>query len=142
MNILFIRATPLFTIADADGGLLDFNGTLPLIVRQFIFVAIILAFLFQKPLSKKLEERKTAFSCNLRFSSCYWLKTSITSILYFELLESKNKQAQSFSFELKKDRQQFVNAQVKKEKCSQNFLHMRARSDNAIQIPELLQEYE
>ena len=38
--------------------------------------------------------------------------------------------------------QQFENAQVKKEKYSQNLLHKGVRNDEAIQIPELLKEYE
>lgn len=102
MNILVIRATPLFTIVDAAGGLFDFNGTLPLIVGQFTLLSLVLTFLFYKPVSKRLEEREIAISCNLRYSSCYLLKASINSILYYELIESENKQAQSLSFESKK----------------------------------------
>lgn len=142
MNILVIRATPLFTIVDAAGGLFDFNGTLPLIVGQFTLLSLVLTFLFYKPVSKRLEEREIAISCNLRYSSCYLLKASINSILYYELIESENKQAQSLSFESKKNMQEFVNAQVKKERGFQNLLLERARSDEAIQIPEILKEYE
>ena len=122
MNILFIRATPLFTITDAAGGLFDFNGTMPLIVSQFTLLSIILTFLFYKPVSQRLEERETAIGCNLRYSSCYLLKTSINSILYYELIESENKQAQSLSFESKKDMQKFVNTLVKKRTGLSKFI--------------------
>jgi len=142
MNILFIRATSLFTITDAAGGLFDFNGTMPLIVGQFTLLSIVLTFLFYKPVSQRLEERETAIGCNLRYSSCYLLKASINSILYCELIESENKQAQSLSFESKKDMQKFVDTLVKKERGSQNLLLERARSDEAIQIPEILKEDE
>ena len=37
---------------------------------------------------------------------------------------------------------EFVDAQVDKERVSQNLLLKRARSDEAIEIPEILQEYE
>lgn len=142
MNILVIRSTSLFPMVAAAGGLFDFNGTLPLIVGQFTLLSIVLTFLFYKPLSKTLEERETAIRYNLRYSSSYLLKASINSLLYHEFIAIENKQAQRLIFESKKNMREFVDAQVDKERVSQNLLLERARSDEAIEIPEILQEYE
>ena len=102
MNLLFIRTITLVPIANAAGGLFDFNGTLPLLVIQFTLLSIILTFLFYKPLSKTLEERETAISYNLRYSSSYLLKASINSILYHEFIAIENKQAQRLISKYKK----------------------------------------
>jgi membrane protein implicated in regulation of membrane protease activity len=74
MNLLFIRTITLFPLAEAAGGLFDFNGTLPWLVGQFALLSIVLTFLFYKPLSKTLTERETAISYNLRYFSSYLLK--------------------------------------------------------------------
>jgi F-type H+-transporting ATPase subunit b len=142
MNLLFIRTITLVPIANAAGGLFDFNGTLPLLVIQFTLLSIVLTFLFYKPLSKTLEERETAISYNLRYSSSYLLKASINSILYHEFIAIENKQAQRLISESKKDMREFVDAQVDKERVSQNLLLEKARSDGSIEIPKILQEYE
>jgi F-type H+-transporting ATPase subunit b len=142
MNLLFIRTITLFPLAEAAGGLFDFNGTLPWLVGQFALLSIVLTFLFYKPLSKTLTERETAISYNLRYSSSYLLKASINSILYHEFIAIENTRAQRLISESKKDMHEFVDAQVDKERVSQNLLLEKARSNGSIEIPKILQEYE
>jgi len=47
---------PLF-LATAEGGLFDINATLPLMALQFLLLAVVLNFLFYKPLGQAIDER-------------------------------------------------------------------------------------
>ena len=59
----------MLALAEGEGGLFDFNATLPLMALQFILLTVALTFIFYKPVAKVLEDRETFISTNLAEAS-------------------------------------------------------------------------
>jgi len=59
----------MLALAEGEGGLFDFNATLPLMALQFILLTVALTFIFYKPVAKVLEDRETFISTNLAQAS-------------------------------------------------------------------------
>jgi len=65
MNIFLIPLTGMLALTEGEGGLFDFNATLPLMALQFILLTVVLTFILFKPVGKVLEDRETFVSNNL-----------------------------------------------------------------------------
>jgi len=57
MNIFLLPATNMLALTEGEGGLFDFNATLPLMALQFVLLTVVLTFIFYKPVSKVIDER-------------------------------------------------------------------------------------
>jgi F-type H+-transporting ATPase subunit b len=95
MTTFLMPLAEVFTIHEGEGGLFDFNATLPLMALQFVLLTVLLTFLFYKPISKVLEERETFINKNLTEASEKLLKADELCQQYEEELKEAKASAQS-----------------------------------------------
>jgi F-type H+-transporting ATPase subunit b len=84
-----------FMVAEGEGGLFDFNATLPLMALQFVLLTIVLTFVFYKPISVVLDERETLINTNLATASEKLLKADELCKQYEEQLKDAKASSQS-----------------------------------------------
>nr|QCI07016.1 ATP synthase CF0 subunit II [Haraldiophyllum bonnemaisonii] len=107
----------LFTLqvssTENEGGLFDFNATLPLMALQFLALTVVLNILFYKPISHILDERDEYIRNSLTSASASLIKANeLTKKYEFELAESR-KRAQKIIKEAQKDAQIIVSEKIK-----------------------------
>ena len=85
----------MLALAEGEGGLFDFNATLPLMALQFILLTVALTFIFYKPVAKVLEDRETFISTNLAQASEKLVKADELYKQYDEQLKTARADAQS-----------------------------------------------
>nr|QVY57976.1 ATP synthase CFO B' subunit subunit II [Betaphycus gelatinus] len=96
-----------------EGGLFDFNATLPLMALQFLILTLIMNFIFYKPVSNVLDERDEYIRNSLTTASASLLKADeLTSKYEQELAESK-KEAQDIIKISQQEAQQVVSIKIK-----------------------------
>jgi F-type H+-transporting ATPase subunit b len=106
--------THIFTIAEGEGGLFDFNATLPLMAIQVVFLTIVLTFVFYKPLANVLEERETNISKNLADASTKLMEADKLYKTYDEQLKTARTNAQSIIAESEKEAKEIVASEITK----------------------------
>jgi F-type H+-transporting ATPase subunit b len=75
-----------------QGGLFDFNATLPLMALQFLALTIILNFIYYKPLSRVLDERDEYIRNSLTAASAALDRANeLTTKYEYDLAESRKK---------------------------------------------------
>lgn len=77
-----------------QGGLFDFNATLPLMMLQFLVLMLLLNYLFYKPVTSVLDERSDYIRNSLTTASAYLLKANELAQRYEEALANSRKKAQ------------------------------------------------
>ena len=95
MNIFSLPIMLMLALAEGEGGLFDFNATLPLMALQFILLTTALTFIFYKPVGKVLEDRETFISTNLAQASEKLVKADELYKQYDEQLKTARADAQS-----------------------------------------------
>jgi len=95
MNIFSLPIMRMLALAEGEGGLFDFNATLPLMALQFILLTTALTFIFYKPVGKVLEDRETFISTNLAQASEKLVKADELYNQYDEQLKTARADAQS-----------------------------------------------
>ena len=95
MNIFSLHISWMLALAEGEGGLFDFNATLPLMALQFILLTVALTFIFYKPVGKVLEDRETFISTNLAEASEKLIKADELYKQYDEQLKTARANAQS-----------------------------------------------
>ena len=95
MNIFLLPATNLLAMTEGEGGLFDFNATLPLMAIQFVLLTVVLTFIFYKPVSKVIDERETYISNNLTQASEKLIKADELYKQYDEKLKEARVGAQA-----------------------------------------------
>jgi len=76
------------------GGLFDIDGTLPLVIIQFVLLAVILNIILYSPLLTIIEERKEYILTNLSKASEILAEANKLTTQYEEELENVRKEAQ------------------------------------------------
>lgn len=112
MNIFFITLSHLLAVNEGEGGLFDFNATLPLMAIQFILLTVILTFVFYKPVSKVLEEREASINNNLAEASTKLLKADELYKKYDEQLKTARTNAQSVIAASEKEAKDIVASEI------------------------------
>jgi F-type H+-transporting ATPase subunit b len=112
MNIFFMPLAQILAMTEGEGGLFDFNATLPLMALQFILLTVVLTFIFYKPVAKHLEERETMISTNLSDASEKLLKADELYNQYDEQLKSARAEAQSIIAESEKEAKEIVALEI------------------------------
>jgi len=102
----------IIAIAEAAGGLFDFNATLPLMAIQFILLTIVLTFVFYKPVAKVLDERETSISTNLAEASDKLLKADELYKQYDEQLKTARSDAQAVIAKSEKEAKEIVASEI------------------------------
>ena len=131
MNIFLLPLAKIFIVSEGEGGLFDFNATLPLMALQFILLTVLLTFLFYKPINKVLEDRETFISKNLSEASEKLLKADELCQQYEEELKEAKASAQSVIGEAEAEAKAIVAQEIN-----------QARSDAAGLIEQTNKELE
>ncbi len=96
-----------------EGGLFDFNATLPLMALQFLALTLILNILYYKPVSDILDSREEYIRNTLTSASAALLKAeNLTKTYEFELAESR-KSAQKIIKNSQEEAQLIVSRKIK-----------------------------
>jgi len=95
MNIFLLPAINMLALNEGEGGLFDFNATLPLMAIQFVLLTVVLTFIFYKPVSKVIDERETYISNNLTQASEKLIKADELYKQYDEKLKEARVGAQA-----------------------------------------------
>lgn len=109
----------LFSIIDTfdkkmEGGLFDFDATLPLMTFQFLLLMILLNILFYKPIAKVLDDRDEYIRNSLTTASAYLIKADELTQTYEQDLASSRKEAQEIIRSSQQEAQKIVSTNIKK----------------------------
>jgi F-type H+-transporting ATPase subunit b len=114
-----------------EGGLFDFNATLPLMMIQFIVLAALLNALFYKPVGKMLDDRDEYIRTNSAGGEDRLAEAKRLTKQYEDELAAARRQSQAVIAEAKAEAQKIASdelaaaqqaAQAEKEKASQEIL--------------------
>ena len=112
MNTFSIPLVQMLALTEGEGGLFDFNATLPLMALQFILLTVALTFIFYKPVAKVLEDRETFISTNLAEASEKLVKADEFYKQYEEQLKTACTDAQSLIAESEKEAKEIVALEI------------------------------
>ena len=112
MNISLIPLVQILATSEGEGGLFDFNATLPLMALQFVLLTIVLTFIFYKPIANVLEERETFISKNLADASESLLKADELFEQYEEQLKTAKAEAQTVIAQSEKEAKDIVASEI------------------------------
>nr|YP_009294237.1 ATP synthase CFO B' chain subunit II [Palmaria palmata]AOM67677.1 ATP synthase CFO B' chain subunit II [Palmaria palmata] len=140
INILLLSVESVST--EAEGGLFDFNATLPLMVLQFLVLMILLNLIFYKPVAKILDERSEYIRNSLTTASASLNQADKLTIQYEEELSSARKKAQEIIRASQKESQDIVLKQVKDAQQEAELLINEASQQLVIQKEKAIKTLE
>lgn len=127
---------------ESEGGLFDFNATLPLMILQFIALTIVLNILFYRPLGNVLYEREEYIRNSLTTASASLLKADeLTKKYESELAESRRKAQNIIKFSQQKA-QAWVSEEIRKAQKETESLLNNAYNQLNIQKEQALKTLE
>lgn len=101
---------------ETEGGLFDFNATLPLMALQFIILTVILNILYYKPVGQVLDEREEYIRNCLTTATASLLKADELTSKYEDELAESRKNAQSIIKNAQNEAQVLVSNKIKEAK--------------------------
>lgn len=108
---------------EIQGGLFDFNATLPLMALQFLALTVVLNILFYKPVSNILDEREEYIRNSLTAASTSLVKADELTRQYEHSLAESRKNAQNIIKNAQQEAQLLVSQNIKKaQKETENLL--------------------
>ena len=113
-----------------EGGLFDFDATLPLMTLQFLILMILLNIFFYKPIAKVLDDRDEYIRNSLTTASAYLVKADELTQTYEQELAKSRKEAQEIIRLSQQEAQEIVSTDIKKAKQEAETLVI----DTAIQL--------
>ena len=111
-NSLFLLALQSAS-TESEGGLFDFNATLPLMAIQILLLMIILNLLFYKPIGQILDERDEYIRRQLTQASEILTKAEEITKQYEIDLAQERREAQSIISSAQKSAQEIVALEIK-----------------------------
>jgi F-type H+-transporting ATPase subunit b len=117
--------------AEGEGGLFDFNATLPLMAVQIVVLSLLLNFIFYKPLTDTILERQSFIQISLADAKEFLSKAETLFENYEEKIALGRKEAQLLVSNAEKEAQEVVSVEVSK-----------AQQDSQRLIKETTQELE
>lgn len=105
---------PFLLAEEIEGGLFDFNGTLPLMALQFLTLMVLLNNIFYKPVTKVLDERDEYIRTTLTTASSMLVKADELAAKYEEDLSEARRNAQLKIASSQKEAQNIVSEDIKK----------------------------
>ena len=127
---------------DAQGGLFDFNATLPLMMLQFLTLMFFLNYFFYRPITNVLDERADYIRDSLTTASAYLLEANDLTYRYEKALASSRKEAQDAIKISQKEAQDIVALNVKQAQKEAEELVYEASSQLNIQKEQALKTLE
>lgn len=98
--------------AESEGGLFDFNATLPLMAVQIVVLSLLLNFIFYKPLTDTILERRSFVEKSLKDAKEFLSKAEKLSKDYEEKVASSRKEAQLLVSNAEKEAGEVVSVEV------------------------------
>jgi len=111
-HLLFLLALQESS-TEVQGGLFDFNATLPLMGLQFLALTIILNLIYYKPVANILDERDEYIRNSLTAASAALSRANELTQTYEQDLAESRKKAQDIIKKAQKDAQQVVSIKIK-----------------------------
>nr|YP_009295684.1 ATP synthase subunit b' [Mastocarpus papillatus]AOL58168.1 ATP synthase subunit b' [Mastocarpus papillatus] len=127
---------------EVEGGLFDFNATLPLMALQFLALTVVLNILFYKPVSNVLDERDEYIRNSLTTASTSLLKANELTNKYEQELAESRKQAQDIIKKSQQEAQQIVSVKIKEAQQDAEKLVAEASKQLNIQKEQALKTLE
>jgi F-type H+-transporting ATPase subunit b len=118
-----------------EGGLFNFDATLPVMALQFVILIILLNSVFYKPLGKAIDERANYIRQNLVDARERKQKSEKLAKQYEQELREVRKQSQDIIAAAQADAQQIVASQVKE--AQQQVLAERQKAAEEIEAQKV-----
>jgi len=141
MYILLLSLKEAMYLAE-EGGLFDFNATLPLMMLQFLVLMFILNILFYKPVTFILDERADYIRNSLTTASAYLVKANELTEKYEKALADSRKEAQDTIRNSQKEAQNIVANNIKEAQHEAEKLVKEASEQLNIQKEQVLKTLE
>lgn len=125
-----------------EGGLFDFNATLPLMVVQFLLLMFALNYLFYRPVTNILDERADYIRNSLTTASAYLLKADELTQKYEQALAESRKKAQNTIRKSQKEAQDIVSVNIKQAQQEAEKLVYEASEQLNVQKEQALKTLE
>nr|SCW22976.1 ATP synthase CF0 subunit II [Nemalion sp. H.1444] len=125
-----------------EGGLFDFNATLPLMALQFLTLMVILDVIFYKPIARVLDDRDEYIRNSLTTASASLNKANELTIQYEQELASARKEAQELIRLSQKEAQEVVLVQIKNAQKDAEILIAEASKQLMLQKEEAIKTLE
>nr|YP_009296594.1 ATP synthase CFO B' chain subunit II [Apophlaea sinclairii]AOM65734.1 ATP synthase CFO B' chain subunit II [Apophlaea sinclairii] len=93
MSLLLLSDTEILN-SSPEGGMFDFDATMPLMVLQFLILMVVLNIIFYKPISKILDVRDEYIRNSLTTASTYLVDANQLTEKYEQELALSRQQAQ------------------------------------------------
>nr|AOM64523.1 ATP synthase CFO B' chain subunit II [Riquetophycus sp.] len=127
---------------EVEGGLFDFNATLPLMALQFLALTVILNFIFYRPITNVLDEREEYIRNSLTTASAALLQANELTKKYEQELAESRKQAQDIIKQSQQEAQQIVSVKIKEAQQEAEALVAEASNQLNIQKEQALKTLE
>jgi F-type H+-transporting ATPase subunit b len=134
--MFFMPLTQIIAIVEGEGGLFDFNATLPLMAIQFVLLTVVLTFVFYKPVAKHLEDRETQINTNLSEASEKLLKADELYTQYDEQLKAARTNAQSIIAESEREAKEIVSVEI--NQARQDALNLVQQTNKELEAQKTL----
>nr|YP_009294046.1 ATP synthase CFO B' chain subunit II [Hildenbrandia rubra]AOM67288.1 ATP synthase CFO B' chain subunit II [Hildenbrandia rubra] len=112
MHLSFLSTSEMLSQA-SQGGMFDFDSTLPLVALQFLLLMVVLNILFYKPISKTLDMRDEYIRNCLTTASTYLVEANELTQKYEQDLALSRKQAQETINLSQQEAQNIVSENIK-----------------------------
>jgi F-type H+-transporting ATPase subunit b len=113
-NLIFLLAQEAATAAtESEGGLFDFNATLPLAALQIVLLMVVLNLVFYTPIAKVLDERDEYIRKNLTEASETLAKAEAITKQYEQDLSQERRESQLIIASAQKEAQEIVAMEIK-----------------------------
>nr|YP_010198982.1 ATP synthase CF0 subunit II [Hydropuntia urvillei]UAD88431.1 ATP synthase CF0 subunit II [Hydropuntia urvillei] len=132
----------LMLSTDTEGGLFDFNATLPLMALQFFGLTVILNLIFYKPVTNVLDERDEYIRNSLTTASASLLKADELTKKYENQLAESRKKAQNIIKVAQEQAQAIVSVKIKEAQIdaeklvSEAYYQLNIQKENALKTLE------
>ena len=98
---------------ESEGGLFDFNATLPIMAIQILLLMVILNLLFYKPIGQVIDERDESIRKKLTQASEMLMKADTITKQYELDLSQERREAQSIIASAQKSAQEIVALEIR-----------------------------
>jgi F-type H+-transporting ATPase subunit b len=127
---------------ESEGGLFDFDATLPFMALQIILLTFVLNILFYGPVTKILDDRNTTIRNNLKEASITLVKAEEITKQYEEQLRLARDESQGIIIKARKEANEFVASQIEEGQLNAEKLVNETTQQLLLQKEQTLQTLE
>nr|QCI08231.1 ATP synthase CF0 subunit II [Pterothamnion crispum] len=142
MNNLLLLLAVQESSTEAQGGLFDFNATLPLMALQFLALTVILNLIYYKPVGNILDERDEYIRNSLTAASAALSRANELTQKYEQDLAESRKIAQEIIKKAQQEAQIIVSKQIKEAQLDADNVIVNAYNQLSLQKEEALKKIE